>query len=319
MKILLAVLTLIAPPQGEKGKWAVISESVTSKVKPSWPGLTAGIAVDPAAGDVFMVVAGQGIWKSADRGATFERVDGGKVGGRCETGFAITVDPEGGRLGCFMLDGASAWTLDGGKTWASCNDKSRGFDYVAVDWSEKAPRRMFGVRHESGEIGLLSGDGGATWTALGKPFKAFGVFDFDTLVTWRGAGIERSTDGGATWTKVSDATPAGRLMVTRNGVGYWLAKDGLLVSKDKGATWELRPGINASFGPYFGKDDRHLVVVGKDGFHETTDGGAAWKLVAPLPPDKEYKGDWFPNYAWDAKGNVFYASRMGRPAYKHER
>jgi acetyl esterase/lipase len=311
----------IAGAETEKGTWVDISESVTSKVEQKWPGLAAGIAVDPASGEVYMVISGAGLWKSKNRGATFERVDGGNVEGRCETGAAISVDPMGGgRLAFFQLDGSSAWTPDGGKTWRPCNDRSRGFDFVAVDWTDPRARRMFGVRHESGEVGLLSDDAGATWKVLDKGFKSFGVFDFDTLVTSRGDGISRSTDGGATWAKVSDVNPTGRVMVLYGGAGYWLHDQGILVSKDRGATWTSQgSAVSAWFGPYFGKDEKHMVVVGKAGFQETTDGGATWKVVAPAPDVKDFNGPWYSNYAWDWNANIFYASRMGKPAYKLER
>src|ERR1041384_6674789 len=103
--LLLALACCVAAPQ-EKGQWVPISEGVTSKAKTAWPGLTAGIAVDPSTGDVYMAVSGAGLYKSSDKGATFERCDGEMIGGRCETGAAINVDPERpGRIACFMLDG----------------------------------------------------------------------------------------------------------------------------------------------------------------------------------------------------------------------
>jgi hypothetical protein len=68
----------------EKGQWVNISDSVTSKVEQKWPFLAAGIAVDPASGDVYLVISGAGLWKSTDHGKSFEQVDQGKVGGRCE-------------------------------------------------------------------------------------------------------------------------------------------------------------------------------------------------------------------------------------------
>jgi acetyl esterase/lipase len=179
---------------------------------------------------------------------------------------------------------------------------------------------MFGVRHESGEVGLLSDDAGATWITLDKGFRSFGVFDHDTLVTSRGDGIERSTDGGATWKKVSEVNPTGRVMVHYRGAGYWLWDRGILASKDKGATWSPQgSAVSAWFGPFFGKDARHRVVVGKAGFHETTDGGATWSVVAPLPEVQDFNGPWYPNYAWDWQADIFYASRMGKPAYRFER
>jgi hypothetical protein len=321
MHTILLFAAALFSSQADKGKWVPISESVTSKVEQKWPHLTAGIAVDPANGDVYLVISGAGLWRSSDHGATFTQIDQGFVGGRCETGAAINVDPNGGgRLAFFQLDGKAAWTGDGGKTWHPCNDKSRGFDFVAVDWTDPKARRMFGVRHESGEIGLLSEDSGATWKPLEKGYKNFGVFDFDTLVTHRGDGIERSTDGGATWKKVSDIKPFGRVMIHYKGAGYWLTEKGLIVSKDKGATWAAQGGaVSAWFGPYFGKDEKHLVVFGKDGFSESTDGGETWKVAAPPPTEKGMTDKWFSNVAWDAKADIFYISRMGKPAFKFER
>lgn len=329
MTSLLVMLAYLAVPPSfaaategkqEQGQWVPISESVTSKVPQKWPHLTAGITVDPSTGNVYMAISGAGLWKSTDHGKTFEQTGGDLIGGRCETGAALSVDPERpGRIACFMLDGKSARSLDGGKTWTPINDKSRGFDYVAVDWSDPQARRMFGIRHESGEIGLLSEDG-ATWKVLDKPWKAFGVFDFNTLVTWRGQGIERSTDGGATWAKVSEVNPTGRVVMVYKGVGYWLVDKGMISSKDKGATWAPHGGaVSAWFGPYFGKDEKHMVVFGKEGFLETLDGGGTWKVAAPPPAEKKLTDKWFSNVAWDPKANIFYVSRMGFPAFKYVR
>lgn len=320
MTSLLVMLACLGVPQ-EKGQWVNISESVTSKVPQKWPFLAAGIAVDPGSGDVYLVISSAGVWKSTDRGATFTQIDDGKVGGRCETGAAISVDPMGGgRLAFFQLDGKAAWTGDGGKTWNPCSDKSRGFDYVAVDWTDPKARRMWGNRHESGDIGLLSEDAGATWKVMDKGFKNFGVFDFNTLVTSKGQGIERSTDGGASWSKVSDTVPTGRIMSFYKGVGYWLVDKGLISSKDKGATWAPQGGaVSGWFGPYFGKDEKHMVVFGKEGFLETLDGGETWKVAAPPPAEKKLSDKWFSNVAWDPKANIFYISRMGLPAFKYER
>ena len=152
MRAILFGLAVILTPQA-KGEWTPISESVTSKVKPGWPGLTGGVAADRTTGEVFMVVCDQGLWKSADKGAT---------------------------------------------------------------WS----------------IGTAP--------------------------------------------------------------------------------------VDAVAGPFWGKDENHMVVVGKEGFIETTDGGKSWKTAAPLPSGfgVSLVGS---NYAWDPKSNIFYASNMGKPTYKFER
>jgi photosystem II stability/assembly factor-like uncharacterized protein len=144
------------------------------------------------------------------------------------------------------------------------------------------------------------------------------MFSAGALLASRGDGILRSTDGGQTWSKVADAKLTAPVMRIQKGVGYWMSDKGILASKDKGVTWSLAWPMKAVFGPYFGKEDGHVIVVGKEGFSESTDGGATWKVVAPLPPmfNVALVG---PNYAWDPVHDVFYASSMGKPTYKFER
>src|SRR6476469_4031475 len=111
---LLSALLSTANAQSEgKGQWVSIYEG------------TGGVTVDRTSGDVYVVVTGkeifkekgQGVWKSTDQGSTFSRVDSGVISGRCETGYGLCQDPNGRRLYCFMLDGSSGFTLDGGKSW----------------------------------------------------------------------------------------------------------------------------------------------------------------------------------------------------------
>ena len=108
-------------------------------------------------------------------------------------------------------------------------------------------------------------------------------------------------------------------MQVLHGVAYWTTDHGLLASKDNGKTWAIQGApVDAMFGPYPGRDADNMLVVGKQGFHETRDGGKSWQLVAPLPPDYNV-GIVGPNYAWDAKADIFYASSMGKDAYRYTR
>jgi photosystem II stability/assembly factor-like uncharacterized protein len=316
----------------QKGEWVPISDKVIEGLKAEgkkigYPGLTAGVTVDPATGDVYMVVCDQGLWKSTDGGKSFARVDAGKIGGRCETGYALNFDPAGKRLACFMIYGPCASTADAGETWLPW--KTNHLDFGVVDW-EGTGQTILATRHESGGVLCMSTDGGKAWQDLGRAgpdkkivkedreFKALGIFDAKALVASRGMGIVRSTDAGRTWETVSDATPVAAVMVVRKGVGYWLTDRGVMTSKDRGETWSEGWRIKAVFGPYFGAKEGHVVVVGKDGFSESLDGGARWKVVAPLPPafNTNRVG---PNYAWDSLHDIFYASSMGKPTYRFER
>ena len=318
--LFLALSLALTASAAEKGQWVPISDGVIAKLtaegkKVGWPGLTGGVACDPASGDAYMVVCDQGLWKSTDKGATFERVDGKKVGGRAETAFGLNMDPKGGRLACFMVYGGCAATPDAGKTWTPM--KMSHFDYGAVDW-EDTGKAMLALRHERGYTLAFTTDAGQTWKEIEKGVKACGMFDAKTLLISKGTGILRSTDGGETWAKVSDSTPAGFVMRAYKGVGYWTSKQGLLVSRDKGATWSvLGSPVDAFHGPYFGKDESHIVVVGKS-FFETTDGGKTWKDAAPLPPGFG-TGPVGPNYGWDPKAGIFYGSSMGKATYRFER
>ena len=314
------------PPGG--GKWVCISDGVLEelgkkKIKIAWPGKTTGVVADRTTGDVYMIVTGQGVWKSSDRGGTFRRMDGKVVGGRCETGYALCMDPAGKRLACFMLDGRSGRTDDGGKTWTAVKNVQRGYDWAAVDWSGKTVKTIFALVHESGGIGAVSRDGGKSWKQVGKRYLAVGVFGADVLVCGKEKtqGIFRSTDGGGQWTQVDEATPIGA-MVLFGGTGYWLTNKGLMTSKDRGKTWVHSADVaGAAWGPYFGKDAKHFVVINRKGFRETPDAGKTWKVIAPYPPSvkREFnRRGWFLNFAWDPIGRVCYVSRMGQGTWKFQ-
>lgn len=319
-----------AAPKAATGTWVDISAGVLAKleeqkVKVAWPGLTTGVAVDRTTGDLYMVVCGQGVWKSTDKGATFQEVDGTAVGGRCETGYALCLDPAGKRMACFMLDGKSGLTADAGRTWTPVKNIARGYDWGAVDWSAHPATFMFALVHESGGVAAVSDDAGKTWNQIGKDYQAVGLFAADALLCSKAGtkepGIFRSTDAGQTWQKVSDANPIGTMTVFKTA-GYWLSDKGLMVSADQGKTWKLQCELPAAaWGPYFGKDEKNFVVVNKEGFRETADGGKTWKLIASYPPGLRGECNtrgWFLNFAWDPIGKACYASKMGMPTWKCE-
>ena len=67
----------LAADDTSAASWTDISSPITQKLtaqgkKLAWPGETAGVAVDPASGDVYMIVTGEGVWKSTDAGKSFE-------------------------------------------------------------------------------------------------------------------------------------------------------------------------------------------------------------------------------------------------------
>jgi photosystem II stability/assembly factor-like uncharacterized protein len=308
--------------------WVNISEPVIATVTNSgtqikWPGNTGGIAVDRITGKVFLEVCNVGLWESADHGQSFTRVAEGKVGGRCEFGYAINCDPAGSRIACFMLDGNCGMTLDGAKSWQAFAPMGRNWDFGAVDWADPQAKSIFAARHESGGEMYTSSDAGASWHFIGKhpEFNSVGVFDSTTLVAGREVGIVRSSDHGESWTKISDFHPVGRVAVYFNGLTYWLAKEGLISSADKGATWQrVGAPLAAGWGPLFGKNAQQIMVADFQGFLKTVDGGKTWERIASMPP---FEGGLVPKLTgqfitigWDPNANILYASRMGSTAYR---
>jgi hypothetical protein len=319
----------ISPPDDGHG-WKLISEPVigqlaTEDKKIAWPGQTTGVCVDRTRGDVWIIPTGQGVWRSSDHGGTWQRLDGGAISGRGETGYSINADPAGRRFAFFMLDGKGGMTLDAGKTWRQFADVGRNWDYAAVDWTDPQAKTIFAARHESDGEMYLSTDAGKAWRQVGKDpkFAAVGLADANTLLATKGEGILRSLDAGATWSRVSDLQPTGRVMVMRKGVAWWVAQTGIIISKDKGLTWE-KWGTTldaAGWGPWFGKDDKSLMVATKKDFVLTRDAGRTWKTVASMPDIKDFKPSslgWFLSLAWDAEANFLYASRMGFGTYRFE-
>lgn len=303
----------------QKGKWVAIGDDLANKLpkdhKDKYEG-TSGVVIDPAGGVLYLDLFGNGLWRSEDHGDSFEKVAGDKISGRCETGFALSVEPHGGRLAIVVVYGNSARSDDAGKTWTQL--KTSHLDCVAVDWADTA-KTLLAVRHESGGKLTLSTDGGQTWKDLDKGFSGVGIFDAGTLVSSTGDSIQRSTDGGATWSKVSDLHVASLSMKLHDGVGYWTSENGLVVSRDKGLTWQtLGSPVNLMLGPEFGKEAGHMVAAGKGGIEETTDDGKTWSVVAPLAPNFSPSRN-LNYFAWDAAANIFYASRMGKPAYRWTR
>ncbi|MCL2641185.1 MAG: hypothetical protein FWD53_10100 [Phycisphaerales bacterium] len=170
---------------------------------------------------------------------------------------------------------------------------------------------------------LLSTDGGKTWKDLGTGFAEkgpIGIVDEKTLLATKNRVLSRSTDGGETWTKVMDVvtggpqSPVNQTIYFVKGVGYFMTDKGMMVSKDKGATWAVQgSAVNAPTGPLFGKDENHFAAVGPEGIYETKDAGTTWRQVAPLPPGL---GPRDITYGWDSIRNIFYAAQGGKPAMK---
>jgi hypothetical protein len=259
-------------------------------------------AADRTTGDVFLFGwgVGMGVWKSSDGGKSFTHVDGGKINGNLAwcgplCGYSVHISPEGKKIAVFTMyvgpatppPGLAGYSLDGGATWTSFTSIDRNFNFGAMDWDSQS---VVGVQHEGSRGLFFTVDAGKTWTRVRDEgdCTGVGVVGQNTLLLGIQDRIERSEDGGKTWKKVSDLGPAlGPMLKFKNSL-WWLSESNksVIVSGDQGKTWavqgEALPTIPV-VGPFFGKDESHIVVATQAGFYETTDGCKNWKLAVALP------------------------------------
>jgi hypothetical protein len=315
-------------------EWVDVSSALTTRltndgVKLDWPGGCSGVVANRTNGEVTIKVVGQGLWRSVDQGQNWRRIDDKTISGRDETGWATCADMASpGRMASFSLDGSAGWTVDGAH-WRKFASLGRNWDFGSVDWSVASPKTIIAAKHETSPAGevYVSQDGGVSWRKLdillgearGKSFMV-GALGGDTVIYSKGEGIHRSTDAGRTWAKVSDLYPQTRISTAFGGAFYLGGTNGLFVSRDQGATWQVQGApVNIWLGPFFGRNEKEMLVVGKDGAFLSRDAGATWKLAAALKskgPGFLFTPNWFGCYAWDPVNNLLYASSMANPVYK---
>jgi len=326
--------TLVAGSTRAADTWTDISSPLLERLtnngaRVAWPGGCSGVVANRFNGAVTIKVVGCGLWRSSDQGKTWKRIDDNTVSGRDETGWATSVDQYApARMCSFSLDGLAGWTPDGLK-WKAFTTLGRNWDFGSVDWAAPEPKTIIAAKHETdppGEV-YATTDGGMTWKQLAihlnkerDRISMVGALGREIFIYCKGDGIHRSTDGGVTWALVSSVNPQTRIPVFFHARHYLGMATGLLVSKDQGASWRQQgAAVNIWLGPFFGHDEKEMVVAGDDGVFRTEDAGGTWTRVANLKPKEghfAFSPNWFGSYAWDPVGHVLYASAMGNPVYR---
>jgi photosystem II stability/assembly factor-like uncharacterized protein len=225
----------------------------------------------------------------------------------------------------FVYGGPIAVRNDAAASWTFLDKKSNHIDWCAVDWSDRAMKLIFALKHESGDLLIVSRDGGKSFEEVGKGYGPAWVFDSSTAVvaearskTRPSPRLLRTTDAGRTFTSGPEYT-ARALPRWHKGTLYWLVDGALITTTDRGQTWKKVTDLkDGRFGPIIGKDEKQLFVLTGAGIVETTDGGATWAKAIALP-----KGfgavsslSWM---EYDPVHNTLYVMKMGSDLYRLKR
>jgi len=321
--VLFAVGVVLVGATRAPADWQPITTELLAREKTGFGGLC-GVVVERATGRLFVDLSDRGLFTSADRGATWTRVENSPLKGRTETPGCLQLDPTGKtpRLLMPLVYGSPiAVGTTGAGPWRVLDKASTHVDWCAADWSDPELKFLLALKHEADGLLLRSRDGGKTFTDLGKGHGPAWVFDANTAVVARmktkanpKGGVVRTADGGDSFTAVADFTPTALPRPGADGL-YWLADGALHKTADAGTTWAKLGAVkDGRYGPVFGKDAKHLFVLTGAGVVESTDGGAAWS--APVAPPKELKGvnalTWL---EYDPTADTLYVMKMGSELY----
>ncbi|RIE05874.1 stalk domain-containing protein [Candidatus Cryosericum terrychapinii] len=316
MKRLVAVLIVVAAICWLTVPGLLLLPAPTSGATPAWQktsldaGQVRAILVHPTNPGTVFAGTDRGLFRSTDRGGTWEQYGTGikatlKV-------FVLAAAGDGSRLYAGTSGGAFQST-DGGATWSQGSGMLPGTGiiryYYAITTLAVDPANPQTVY--AGDTGMMtegrvlkSTDGGATWTTAasgissdhvtalaidpGRPATVYAVVE-DSLYV--------SGDAGASWTKTtgkmqvnSSEADVMTVMVTSDAV-YAGTTAGVWKSRDGGATWSQGTGLSTLgvLKYFFGiaalavDPDKSSVLYAGDsglmtsgGVYSSTDSGASW-------------------------------------------
>jgi photosystem II stability/assembly factor-like uncharacterized protein len=270
------------------GYWATILQMEHKAIAiggPGWNKVT-GFGLDPVGPPPAIALSGSA-WTPIGPASipSGQVAGGGAVSGRVA---GLAADPSNANILYMAAAGGGVWkTTDGGVTWTPLTDNQQ---------------TLF-----MGAIAVAPSNGNTIYAGTGE--------STDSILSFYGRGVLKSTDGGATWTLqnaggnfdrktiakivVSNTTDQTVYLALHNGgINGTAGNTGVWKSTDGGGTWtNTTTGISGvSSSSYFSDlvidpgNDQHLyTAIGTyfgdttNGIYETTDGGTTWKASGNFP------------------------------------
>jgi photosystem II stability/assembly factor-like uncharacterized protein len=316
----------------DEPQWEAMLGDLIKSEKAGYGGLC-GLIVEPGSGDVIINVSDRGFYRSTDGAKSFKRIHETPIKGRTESPGCLMIDPTGKTntlLAALVYGAPIQSSTDGGVHWKPMNEKITHIDWCAIDWNDPEHQFVLALKHEQGELMLVSTDAGKTFSEVGKGYGPAWIFNGTTAVAAEEKtkarpkpNLVRTEDAGKTWKPCGEYTPVGsasnRTMPKwHDGTLYWLVEGALVTTTDAGKTWNKISDVKAGrYGPVFGKAKGHLFILTTEGIVESSDGGTNWGKPIPLP--KELKAGGLTWIDYDSKGDQLYAMKMTSDLYKLNR
>lgn len=306
--------------------WKPVTVELLKSEKTGFGGLC-GVAVHPSTGDLIINLSDRGLFQSMDQGTTWQRLGTAELKGRTETPLCLMIDPlSQKRLVSSFVYGSPIIVAEGLEgQWKTLDATSQHVDWCAVDWNDPDFQFILTLKHESGDLLLISHSGGQSFSEVGKGYGPAWVFDRTTAVVAEAKsksnempGLLRTTDAGKTFQRCGNAY-AKALPRFKSGHLFWLTTTGLLHTSDQGKSWDQRSEIQSGIcGPVFGSNVDHLLVLTMKGILESKDGGKTWQQPIALPA--EMKGANYLSWVeYDALHDILYVMKMGSELYQWRR
>ncbi|MEP7053224.1 MAG: hypothetical protein ABJB12_22870 [Pseudomonadota bacterium] len=295
-------------PTVPEAKWTNITNNLANMA--SECGNVGGIFPSPYLDLLLVGVARQGLWSSADGGATYKKI--GTTGDMILNRTIMLVwDPsdtktfwESGIYGFEnpFTDGVFKTTDNGAsfKGYAALATIQSHNDSVSIDFSDPARKTMIAGGHEQTDVLFRSTDAGATWTDIGKSLVASHGFCTATLVldsktmlvgcaagySGKAGGILRSSNGGDAWTEVSSKGVFGQPLWAADGTIYWSGEGGgMYASTDQGKTFSAVADQNTAGAVRpIELPDGSIASIAQKTLKLSTDKGKTWQAIGSALP-----------------------------------